>query len=532
MSTKDQKIDRQITALRVKQWLPSWDDVHYDPTQLQAIPEKKHFYIFSIKASYLKALSGVHRRSVKGGKPRVKDPNVQRGYEAERSAKIRKYIQYGYPLCEMSETEQRKPSADDLRKPGWLPTAIIVNILKPGTERNGVKIPNPDLVRVEENPQFATLHLPDKFSGATWKPEMVYPFEVIDGQHRLWAFEEYNPGDDFELPVVAFYGLDRSWQAYLFWSVNITPKKINRSLAFDLYPLLRRQSWLEKFEGHSIYRESRCQELVEALWSHQQSPWYQRINMLGEIKEQREYKGSAVTQAAWVRSLMSTFVKQWEGKGVRGGIGGLFGAPPKADQPMLLWNRVMQAAFLIYAGNALKKSIGETKSNWAEHLRKADQLELFDRTNQDDPSFYGNYSLISTDQGIRGFLFIVNDLCFAQSKALQLEEWRWDDIDVPAQHSDDNYPATDEELVTAAIKSFAKTKAAGFIDAISQVLATYDWRTSSTPGLSQDARLGQSVFRGSSGYGEMRRQLLLHLQTGSHLVSSTAKSVTKALGYK
>jgi hypothetical protein len=224
----------------------------------------------------------------------------------------------------MGTAKRKLPGADDLRKPGWLPTAILVNILPPRSVRNGVQIPDADLVRVEgdgDESRTVIFHLPKSFNGSGWEPEKVFPLEVIDGQHRLWAFDGFDPGDDFELPVVAFFGLDRGWQAYLFWSVNITPKRINRSLAFDLYPLLSHQSWLDKFAGHSIYRETRCQELVEALWSHPESPWNERVNMLGENRAHREYKGPTVTQAAWVRSLMASFVKQWEGTGTK--IGGL-----------------------------------------------------------------------------------------------------------------------------------------------------------------------------------------------------------------
>ena len=72
-------------------------------------------------------------------------------------------------------------------------------------------------------------------------------------------------------PWWLLWGLDRSWQAYLFYIINIRPKKINPSLAYDLYPLLRTEEWLTKFEGHVIYRETRAQELVDlALVSPQQ----------------------------------------------------------------------------------------------------------------------------------------------------------------------------------------------------------------------------------------------------------------------
>lgn len=511
-----------VTALKVHQWLGLWDQVEYDTSAFQSKPANKDFFLCSIRASYLKALTGVYRRSTKTG-ARALDPNVQRGHEEDRSRIIREFVQYGFPWCEMGSAKRSLPGAKDLRKPGWLPTAILVNILPPKAQRNGIKIPDEDLIRVEENGATATLTLPKSFEDSKWQPKEVFPLEVIDGQHRLWAFEDFDPGQDFELPVVAFYGLDRGWQAYLFWSVNITPRKINRSLAFDLYPLLRQQTWLDKFEGHSIYRETRCQELTEALWSHPNSPWHQRINMLGETKSQREYKGPTVTQAAWIRSLMATFVKQWDESGR---IGGLFGPPRSADEPLLPWNRPMQAAVLIFAGDSLRKHVKQSTSPWAKDLRETDGSELW---SGDDAAFYGQYSLLSTDQGIRGFLFVVNDLCFVHSNSLQLDQWRWEHV--YDQIRDKTLAATEEEAVTAAIKSFSKTKAADFIEEICKSLQGYDWRTSSTPDLPDSARLAQSVFRGSSGYKEMRRQLLTHLSNASAKVANSAKAVTKILKY-
>ncbi|MCB9133378.1 MAG: hypothetical protein H6647_20855 [Anaerolineales bacterium] len=81
------------------------------------------------------------------------------------------------------------------------------------------------------------------------------PIEIIDGQHRLLAFEGTQHLDgNFELPVVAFFDLDITWQAYLFYMINIKPKRIDPSLAFDLYPVLRIQDWLEKMpETAKIY---------------------------------------------------------------------------------------------------------------------------------------------------------------------------------------------------------------------------------------------------------------------------------------
>jgi len=147
------------------------------------------------------------------------------------------------------------------------------------------------------------------------------PIEIIDGQHRLYAFESAGklPGD-FELPVVAFHGLDLGWQAYLFWTINISPKRINRSHAFDLYPLLRTQDWLEKFDEAIVYREARAQELVEFLYKHEKSVWHGRINMLGEGRER-----GRVSQSGWIRALLGTFFSPRYG---------LFGSNLGTSQPL------------------------------------------------------------------------------------------------------------------------------------------------------------------------------------------------------
>ncbi|HWD40539.1 MAG TPA: DGQHR domain-containing protein [Fimbriimonas sp.] len=493
-----------ITALRVRQWLAGWNQVHFDPKLLQSKPPES-FYLFSMQASHLKALTGVYRRSTKDGQPRALDPNVQRGHEEERSHKIRDFVEFGYPWCDMSPAKRESPDAKTLRKPGWLPTAIIVNILRPNTERNGVKIGKQDLVTVKESDSIAMLTLPAGFTGRKWKPETVFPIEVIDGQHRLWAFEDFEPDGDYELPVVAFNGLDRSWQAYIFWSVNITPKRINRSLAFDLYPLLRREDWLTKFTGHSIYRETRCQELVEALWSHPESPWHHRINMLGESKRQLETDAPMVSQAAWIRTLMASFVKEWPDEGTR--IGGLFGAVRSDNELVLPWNRAMQGAFLIYAGQLVQQAIKQSSAKWANVLRKLEPKGLFDNG---DPAFSGKNTLLTTDQGIRGLWQVVNDLCCAGADALKLKDWHAEAV--YSKKDAQKLAATDEGAIKVALQSLKKHGVRKFLEDIAESLATYDWRTSSTPGLTEKERLAQAVFRGSSGYKEMRRQLLTHLK--------------------
>jgi DGQHR domain-containing protein len=131
--------------------------------------------------------------------------------------------------------------------PGWLPTAIIANIKTPGTVRQGVELLDQNSVKIVDSKDGGVLiNLPEGFESEGWAPKGK-PIEIIDGQHRLLAFEEELSNDEkYEIPVVAFYDLDITWQAYLFYVINIKPKKINASLAYDLYPVLRIQEWLEK----------------------------------------------------------------------------------------------------------------------------------------------------------------------------------------------------------------------------------------------------------------------------------------------
>jgi len=473
---------QEARALVVHQWLPSWDEAEFSEAEFRRKPSDR-FYLMAMSAATLRRLVGIYRRSTGSGRPRARDLGIQRAHDVERSSEIREFVDHGFPWSSLSAAKRKSGQFADLVKPGWLPTAIVVNVLTAEDDRDGKSVHPSDLISITRDKDgSAIVRLPgaDKKS---WQPKGVPPIEVIDGQHRLWAFE--NAPEDYELPVVLFHGLDRSWQAYLFYTINIKPKRINTSLAFDLYPLLRTEDWLEKFEGHSIYRETRAQELTEALWSFPQSPWRQRINMLGE-------RGTrSVTQASWVRSLLATIVKSWEGRGVR--IGGLFGAPVGQNELVLPWTRAQQAAFLIHCWKSLAESIEQSDAAWAETLRYVDYAL--------DPAFAGQSTLTNTDVGVRGVLFVFNDLCYVLSDHLGLDQWTVDSA------SD----ATSETAVTSALKSLRSTRCGKFVSRLSTELATYDWRTSAAAGLTEPERRGKARFRGSSGYKELRTDLLEHL---------------------
>lgn len=513
MNSKERSLRREILALRVRQWLIDWDNVEWNPLERRARPQQ-WFYLFNISASDLKALSGIYARTIKGRVRGAEDLGIQRRHEIERSQEIARFVRYGYPWSELSERKRESNEFSDLRKPGWLPTAIVVNILRKDDKRLGRCVDDNDLVHVEDQSGgTAKIILPSSFSGQKWKYKTICPIEVIDGQHRLWAFEQASYGGDFELPVVSFVGLDISWQAYLFYTINIKPKKINASLAFDLYPLLRTEDWLTRFEGHIIYRETRAQELVDLLWSHPQSPWHKRINMLGEPG----YRGSMVSQSAWIHSLLATYIKSWEGRGVR--VGGLFGSPVGGQKLTLPWSRFEQAAFLIVMGQCFREAIKNSEHPWIKALRGSSNRSLL--KDDCDSAFYGPHTLLNQDQGVRALLYATNDLCYIRADSLLLARWGGGSY----------FEGNDQRRVTEAIESVKKqTKIIGFLKELGKMLATYDWRASSAPELSDDEALVKAAFRGSGGYKELRRHLIRHLSKQHGEIGEAARQVKESIG--
>jgi DGQHR domain-containing protein len=499
---------RTVPALKVHQWLAGWNKIDFDADEHRAKPAQ-HFYLFSLPARELRSLSGIVRREAKNAAPRTDDLGIQRQHDPERSEEISRFVEYGYPWSTLNEAKRSSADFNDLRKPGWLPTAIVLNILPKDSTRNGAQIEDDDLVTVTDSEDAATLQLPYETWSAGWKPTELPPFEVIDGQHRLWAFEGASQLENFELPVVAFVGLDISWQAYLFWTINIKPKRINASLAFDLYPLLRSEDWLDRAEGHAIYRETRAQELTEILWSFPTSPWYDRINMLGERSNRW------VTQSAWIKSLTASFIRSWDRRSSV--AGGLFGGRAKAEGEVLGWSRGQQAAFLIYVWQEFKSAVAASQEAWAIDLRTPKgpaelPLSATAKKSGDDAAFYGVYSLVTTDQGVRGFLQVVNDLCYHRASQLKLNAWR----------PDTRSTADPIQAVDGALKSIGTQNFAPFLKDLVASLASFDWRTSGTPELDESLRRAKLVFRGSSGYKELRTQLLEHLARGNGEVADAA----------
>lgn len=113
---------------------------------------------------------------------------------------------------------------------------------------------------------------------------------VLDGQHRIAGLNDFY-GEDFELNVTIFVGIDIAAQAQIFSTVNLEQTKVSKSLAYDLYELAKKRS-----------PQKTCHNVAVALDGDRNSPFFQRIKRLGSATPGRSFE--TLTQAAVVESMI------------------------------------------------------------------------------------------------------------------------------------------------------------------------------------------------------------------------------------
>jgi DGQHR domain-containing protein len=520
----DKEFNRQIPVFKVKQWLQDWEHVQFsDKGHLYRKKPSPHFFLFSLSASLLQSLVDAYPRTA--DKPRALDENIQREPDEKRSAEISRFIRYGFPWSTLSQKERESEEYEDLVMPGWLPTAILVNILPDGAVRRGKTIRQEDLITIEESNGFTIFNLPEGINHKRWQPP-VRPLEVIDGQHRLLAFKDTDLEGDFDLPVVAFYDLDITWKAYLFYTINIKPKRINTSLAYDLYPILRIQEWLERADdGLAVYREVRAQEITEILWSYPDSPWRGLIDMLSTSR-------NMISQAAFIRALVNTFLR----RGSIRQVPGLFSGQGRygEQEKFIPWSRTQQATFVLYIWSVITQTLSKKRPKWAQHLRKYHkdsktviQTNFLDEINLDekkpiDFAFASRFSMLSSDQGVRAVCAVINDLVWLNFTSLSLDNWT-DNLEEETTQIDNI------EIATALHRLEDIKEFTDFIQAVGDIIINFDWRTAGTPNIEQNARNNAERYRGAGGYRALQNDLLTLLSNSDNKnIKETVEKLPKS----
>ncbi len=452
----------RIPCFKVNQWLEMWTPTEKGMGEYKK-STPKFFYLFKIKAKDLQKLSGVYRRGTSQrelGKPEL---GIERKLEKDRTKEIQQYIKHGFPLSTMKESAIQERLS--LTHPGWLPSAIIVNIRTPNDDLEDKVDPN-DIIKILQEDDLHYIELPKGY-WEEWSKKSGDPINIIDGQHRLFSFEGLSPKGEFELPVVAFHGLDIGWQAYLFWVINIKPKRINSSLAYDLYPLLREMSWLDTSESHLVYREARAQEIVENLWGYIDNPWYHKINMLGETG-----KKYPISQSAMIKAIQGSYLSKTKG---------IFIA--KLDNGNYLpWGRLEQAAFIALIWIEIYDYYSKNKKSFV--------YDLFDF----------DLSLLIRDQGVNGVLRVTNDLF-----RIYLSDFERNRLELDVD--------SDKESIGSVVEKFKFNLDALylFIKKLANYLCYFEWRYGEIEGMSEEQLNIQRSYKGAGGYNLISKNLLKHL---------------------
>lgn len=133
---------------------------------------------------------------------------------------------------------------------------------------------------------------------------MTIPFKddiakVLDGQHRIAGFQDYNGAKGtFQLIVTIYVDMELEDQAIVFSTINKEQKSVSNSLVTDLFAFAESRS--PQKTGHNIAR---------ALSKKEGSPFYNKIKILGKAEKFSE----TITQDTFVKSLLSYITKDKQG---------------------------------------------------------------------------------------------------------------------------------------------------------------------------------------------------------------------------
>lgn len=123
--------------------------------------------------------------------------------------------------------------------------------------------------------------------------------EIIDGQHRILGLKKSGLSDRFDLPVVFMFDLDDYQRGYVFSIINSKQKNVPISRIYDLFAL-------------NPYRSpyKTCHDIVKTLNRDENSPFFNRIKMLG--KKELGQENASLSQAAFINYLVPLISKKPE----------------------------------------------------------------------------------------------------------------------------------------------------------------------------------------------------------------------------
>lgn len=112
--------------------------------------------------------------------------------------------------------------------------------------------------------------------------------EILDGQHRISGIKE-NGKITMDLVVIIMFDLTQEQKAYVFSTINSNQMKVDKSLIYDLFELS---------ETRSPFKT--CHDMARILNSVPESPFYNRLKMLGKKTKENE----SLSQGTFVTYLI------------------------------------------------------------------------------------------------------------------------------------------------------------------------------------------------------------------------------------
>ncbi|MDF2607398.1 MAG: putative dgqhr domain [Bacillales bacterium] len=110
-----------------------------------------------------------------------------------------------------------------------------------------------------------------------------YEMTAIDGQHRLAGLFTSNEPEieEMELSVVLLFGVSLSTSAKIFIDINSNQKSVDKSLIYDLMPVLDFNNEKMKLNDRELESIQRCHRICVTFYNNEKSPFYRQIRMLG-----------------------------------------------------------------------------------------------------------------------------------------------------------------------------------------------------------------------------------------------------------
>ena len=202
------------------------------------------FYVVKMKYEDLLSISYSDVRSLNDSNKLDDYMGIQRKLSKNRVKEIKNYVNYVDAIFPNTIIVEIDSGKDVARKEDYENLEDYLNVI----------VEN-DVLRIRKEEKIA---------------------KVLDGYHRLSGFFEknYSQASSFELIVSIFVDLDIEDQAIMFATINKAQTKVNKSLVADLFEYARNRS-----------PQKTSHEVVRALNRAQESPFYQKIKILGTARK-------------------------------------------------------------------------------------------------------------------------------------------------------------------------------------------------------------------------------------------------------